>query len=701
MHVRPRVTSICLAFCSLTAVITAAAPRAQAQSANLLVNPGAETGECSPNGEVGVTIPGWTITVGMPNIVCYGAAGGFPTQSTPGSPTRGNAFFAGGATGNGAMQQAVDVSSAATAIDQGTVTYDLNGWLGGYQSQNDSAAVQATFQDAQGATLATAQLGPVLATDRSNKTEFLQKDATAAVPAQTRSIVVTVSYTWSTGATTDGYADDLSLTLNTGVAPASLTPPPSQVPAYDHVFFVFMENQNAAYESIEPGAGYIYGNSSAPYINNTLVPMGTKLGNLFATTHPSDPNYLAVAGGSVDGVTTNPPVGSVNATNLADELEQAGKSWKGYNEGANGTCDLTTHGYTYPDDEPFTLYNDVANNAARCQAHIDPLTQLSTDLASTATTPAFSWVAANDFNDMEAGGIGAGDTWLSQTMPTIFNSPAWTSQRSLLIVAWDEGYTKAFGPTYPNQVAGVVIGSPGTANAGTTSNTRYSDYSLGRTMEAALGVGTLTPNDAYANPVNDAWSAAQQVPALSTGTPTVANGSPVTFNYTTPASTASSTNWIGVYPHGVTPGSQAATDWQYAPGTSGSVTFTANYGVGSYDVYYLYNNGYTVLAGPVGLTLASTSPPTLTTSTPSIRNGAQITFSYSTPAATTSSTNWIDFYPPGVTPGSQASIAWQYAPGPSGSVTFTAKYGKGTYDVYYLYNNGYQILAGPVVVTLT
>jgi hypothetical protein len=365
-----------------------------------------------------------------------------------------------------------------------------------------------------------------------------------------------------------------------------------------------MENQNAQYQSNEPGAGYIYGNTSqAPYINNTLIPMGTKLTQLYGTTHPSDPNYLAVAGGSVSGQTTNPSPGSVNATNLADRLEGVGKSWKGYNEGANGTCDLTTHGYTYPDDEPFSLYSNIANNSARCNAHIVPLTQLSTDLASPSTTPSFSWVAANDYNDMEAGGIPPGDTWLSNTMPTIFNSPAWTQQRSLLIVTWDEGYTKSYGPNYPNQVSGVVIGSKGTANVGTSSATRYTDYSLGRTIENALGVAPLTPNDTYANPVNDAWKGAGSSSTLATNTPTVANGSNITFNYSTPASTNSSTNWIGIYRPGTSPGNGSSIDWKYTAGTSGTVTFTANYGAGSYQAYYLYNDGYTILAGPVAISL--------------------------------------------------------------------------------------------------
>jgi len=47
---------------------------------------------------------------------------------------------------------------------------------------------------------------------------------------------------------------------------------------------------------------------------------------------------------------------------------------------------------------------------------------MTTDLASTATTPNFVWFEPDDCDDMEACGITAGDTWLKNTLPTIFNS---------------------------------------------------------------------------------------------------------------------------------------------------------------------------------------------------------------------------------------------------------------------------------------
>ncbi|MEV6598523.1 hypothetical protein AB0M36_16845 [Actinoplanes sp. NPDC051346] len=90
--------------------------------------------------------------------------------------------------------------------------------------------------------------------------------------------------------------------------------------------------------------------------------------------------------------------------------------------------------------------------------------------------------------------------------------------------------------------------------------------------------------------------------------------------------------------------------------------------------------------------------PTLTTSTPTVEDGESITFSYSTPPAMNSSTNWIGVYRPGDTPGDEHSTAWQYTPGTNNIVTFTADFGRGDYDVYYFSNDGYTILAGPVTI---
>lgn len=76
--------------------------------------PGGRDRRMRPNGEQGVTIPGWTITEGMPNIVCYGAPGGFPTQSTPGPSNRGNTFFTRGAPATAHPAEAFRSCAGAT-----------------------------------------------------------------------------------------------------------------------------------------------------------------------------------------------------------------------------------------------------------------------------------------------------------------------------------------------------------------------------------------------------------------------------------------------------------------------------------------------------------------------------------------------------------------------------------------------------------
>ena len=582
------------------AATPAASVKTAATSGNLLVDAGAESAaQCSSNGLDGMTMPGWTIASGDANAVCYGASG-YPDANTPGSPNRGSEFFAGGGTGNSDLAQSVDVSPAASAIDAGGVPFSLSGWLGGYAGQNDRVGMTATFLNASGTSVGSAAIAPVTSTDRGSVTKFLQRSATGTLPAGTRTIKVDLGFTWTAGDTTDGYADDLSLTVGAGVPTPALTAPPSSVPGFDHVFVVYMENEDYS--------GIVGNTSQAPYINS-LLPQGASLSQAYATTHPSDPNYVALAGGGLYGLHDNSiATTTINAPHLGNSVEAAGKTWKAYVENENGNCDYTSHGYYAPDDVPFTFFQNFKSDESStgyCAQHDQPLTQMTADLRSASTTPNFVWFEPDDCDDMESCGVTAGDNWLKATLPTIFNSPAWTQQKSLLILTWDEGATKAYGPNYPNRIPALLLGSQNTVKAGYTSSQRTDQYGLLRTVDKALGLAPLTNNDRYAATVNDAWSGTGSTgPTLTTTTPTVANGSSVTFSYTTPAATSSAKNWIGIYKPGDTPGSQASTAWQYTPGTSGSATFTANYGAGSYKVYYFSNDGYSVLAGPISLTLS-------------------------------------------------------------------------------------------------
>ncbi len=278
--------------------------------------------------------------------------------------------------------------------------------------------------------------------------------------------------------------------------PAPLTPPTPSVPRYQHVFLFYFENQDY---------GAVIGNAKqAPYLNS-LRKDGATLTDFYAEEHPSDANYLAFAGGSAFGVPLDDPEEenpqyTIDARNIGDEIDAAHETWKVYAQSADGPCDDTVHGYYWNDDQPMLYFKDVRDRPAYCAAHVVPLEELGPDLKTAASTPSFAWVAPNDCTDMEGCGIAAGDAFLKTELTQIMKSPAWRTQRSLAIITFDEDASDGQRPA--QRVPTLVLASQG-VRPGYSDPARYTHYSLLRTVEAALGLRTLTANDLYAPAFND------------------------------------------------------------------------------------------------------------------------------------------------------------------------------------------------------
>ena len=262
------------------------------------------------------------------------------------------------------------------------------------------------------------------------------------------------------------------------------------VPAFDHVFVIVMENHSY---------NQIIGSTAAPYINSLATSNGLATG-YSAVAHPSLPNYLALAGGSTFGITSDCTTCWISAPNLGDNLEAAGKTWKTYQESMPSACFV---GDSYPyvqKHNPFIYFNNIRTNATRCQSHLVPYSSLASDLASASTTPNFAFITPNSCNDMHDCSVGTGDAWLQQQVPSILGSAAFTTQHSLLALLWDED---DFSGT--NHVPLILAGN-GIA-AGSTSGLGYNHYSLLHTAELALGAATLTASDASAVPMTDFFAA--------------------------------------------------------------------------------------------------------------------------------------------------------------------------------------------------
>jgi hypothetical protein len=186
---------------------------------NLIVNGDAEAGPGAMNDSTFISPPGWK-TPGLPGthaltVASYAGTGLDLSPTTPGPRNRGKNYFYGGPTGSkdSSAEQRITIAGAATAIDAGTVTFTLGGWLGGYSSQSDNAQLRASFKDATGKVVGYAALGPVTPSARHDNSELLYRQLTKHVPASTRTVVIDLFMKWHDGSDNDGMADNLSLVL--------------------------------------------------------------------------------------------------------------------------------------------------------------------------------------------------------------------------------------------------------------------------------------------------------------------------------------------------------------------------------------------------------------------------------------------------------------------------------------------------------
>ena len=532
------------------------------QSPNLLINPGAELSTPSLSGYSAVSMPGWTVT-GTPTVIKYdtarvimplGLANPLPAlpaflgfmQAKNGATNGGNQFFGGGNVADAQISQTVDLSGAGATIDGGNVSYNLGAWLGGYSFDPSAASVKVTFLDANKKALGTGKIGPVTLWDRLFAINMLERDTTGTLPTGTRYAQVDVTfddknpikYGFAAGYN-DAFADNISFTIGAPLsAPPAPTPVASTVGSLKHVYMYYMENK---------GYTNIVGSPNAPFLNGLINAYGFA-DNYFALTHGSLPNYYPIVGGDNYGITYNCATVCIDVPQdktMPGELQTQGRLWKAYAQGLTPGADPTVSSGEYSFDQTaFPAFNWISSDVNYAKQHIVPLETLATDLQSKTTAPAFAWIGAdenfngegpvsglgalkfvlNQFDPQHQYNVKALDQFLSETVPTIMNSAAWKSdEASAIVVTFDEDNNNTslgFG-NEGNHIVTVVIPNAAAVAAGMRdghflATDQYNHYSLLRTIEDALGLGTLTQNDKFANPMNEFWTG-----ATTTGTGSV------------------------------------------------------------------------------------------------------------------------------------------------------------------------------------
>ena len=267
-------------------------------------------------------------------------------------------------------------------------------------------------------------------------------------------------------------------------------------PATHHiqtVFIILMENHNWTGD----GNLDIKGNPAAPYINKTLVPLGSHAEQYFnpPNLHPSLPNYLWLEAGTNFGILDDGPPSQhplSSKLHLVTVLKNANITWKAYLENTTGkVCPLVDDGEYAVRHEPFAYFDDVSNHqnpqSAYCIAHLRPYGELATDLKN-GSLPKYVWITPNlcdDMHDSCNGGdpIKQGDTWLAQNVPAILKSAAFKKGGALFIV-WDEA-DNGDGPIP------MIVLSPFAKGKGYYNQIHYTHGSMLRTFEEIFSVKPL------------------------------------------------------------------------------------------------------------------------------------------------------------------------------------------------------------------
>jgi phospholipase C len=277
-----------------------------------------------------------------------------------------------------------------------------------------------------------------------------------------------------------------TVALSTMVAVSQARVPKRPIPSFDHVVVIVFENKR--YEEV-------LGSSNAPSFNG-LARRYAFLTAYEGVAHPSLPNYLALIAGSTFGIDADCTHCEVDARNLADTLEAAGKSWKTYAEGlpAPGFTGSSAGQYVKK-HVPFLYFRDVVSSQHR-RKRVVPLTRFRRDLDARAL-PSFSLVIPDLCNDMHDCSVAVGDNWLRTFLAPLLKSR--DMARGVVFVVFDESH---HDDVHPNRVPALALGP--LIRPGSSSSASLSHYSLLRTIEDSWRLPRLGKSRA-ARPITGIW----------------------------------------------------------------------------------------------------------------------------------------------------------------------------------------------------
>src|SRR5436190_2415314 len=294
-----------------------------------------------------------------------------------------------------------------------------------------------------------------------------------------------------------------TINFETGATLQTVNATVSSSAPFQYIVTILMENNGLCdvTPSLVSGCGSL--SIPSPYLTTLAQTYGFNT-HYTGISHPSEPNYIALFGGSTLGISSDGNCCfQLNAPNLVDRLEAAGLTWKAFAEDASGSGTCSFMPPREGDHYPFIDFSDM-KTSARCANMLTTTSPLDPEFVGAlngAALPNYVWLTPNDTDNMHSSSVGVGDAYLATLVPLILSSRMFTTQKAALFIVFDEGSDVC--PTGNSSDCVVAEWAGPAVKKAYSSSTSYNHYSYLSTLEAAWNLPSLTSNDASATSMTE------------------------------------------------------------------------------------------------------------------------------------------------------------------------------------------------------
>lgn len=299
----------------------------------------------------------------------------------------------------------------------------------------------------------------------------------------------------------------LARTASAAVAPSFTSPAPA--PTSQSSFYVGAANSTITNTPNVPGAVFDrfiqiwlentdFAQAASNPVFQSLAAEGVTLTGYYGVTHPSEPNYLAAVGGDFFGLAADTlEYIPTNMSTVVDLLDQKNISWATYQENMP-TDGFEPYNFTNPDNytyyvrkhNPLVIYESVANISTR-SARIRNFNDFAVDVGNNSLSQ-WIFITPNLRNDAHDTSVGYAASWLTYWLLPLLNDPNFNTNKTLILLTFDENETYTIGNSVYSLLIGGVVPQ---AMKNTTDSTFYTHYSAISTVENNWDLGNLGRQD--------------------------------------------------------------------------------------------------------------------------------------------------------------------------------------------------------------